>query len=116
MRSTPFVAVVVGLSAVAQIASAADTWTNPFDGVKRLRRTETTPNQVVHALVVDLTVPGIHFDSTATTERKRTPSSFAKLVGAQATINGDFFSYATYATSGLAAVLPAGPPPMIATS
>lgn len=88
---------------IAQLASAADTWSNPYDGVRRLRRTETGPNQVVHALVVDLTVPGVHFDSTSTTQRKRTTSSFAKLVGAQAAINGDFFSYSTYGTSGLAA-------------
>ncbi len=103
MHLRSFVAAFVAASLVATVASATDTWTNPYDGIKRLRRTETGPNQVVHALVVDLTTPGVHFDSTSTTQRKRTTSSYAKLVGAQAAINGDFFSYATYGTSGLAA-------------
>lgn len=83
-------------------ARAADTWTTPYDGVKRLLRTTTTPNRI-HALVVDLSVPGVRFEATATAQRKRTPSAFAKLVGAQAAINGDFFSYTDYSTSGLAA-------------
>lgn len=100
---TIFAAALVASTLASAPALAGDTWTTPFDGVKRLRRTETTPNQVVHALVVDLNVPGIHFESTTSAQRKRTASSYAKLVGAQASINGDFFSYATYGTSGLAA-------------
>ena len=88
---------------VASAASAGDTWSNPFDGVKRLRRTTTSPNEQIHALVVDLDYPGVHFESTTSAQRKRTPSSFAKLVSSQAAINGDFFSYSTYGTSGLAA-------------
>ena len=83
-------------------ARAADTWTDPYDGVRRLLRTTSEPNRI-HALVVDLTVPGVRFESTATAQRKRTPSAFAKLIGAQAAINGDFFSYTDYSTSGLAA-------------
>jgi uncharacterized protein (TIGR03382 family) len=97
------VSVGVGLLLLASLASAADTWSAPFDGVKRLRRTKTGPNEVVHALVVDLATPGVHFEATTTAQRKRTTSSFAKLVGAQMAVNGDFFSYATYGTSGLAA-------------
>jgi uncharacterized protein (TIGR03382 family) len=88
---------------VAGSASAADTWTTPFDGVKRLHRVQGSPAEVVHALVVDLTIPGVHFEATKSTQRQRTTSSFAKLIGAQAAVNGDFFSYATYATDGLAA-------------
>jgi hypothetical protein len=88
---------------VPTFAQAADVWTTPFNGVRRLQRTLTAPNVRIHALEVDLTAPGVSLTSTATAQRKRSPSSFAKLVGAQAAINADFFSYATYATSGLAA-------------
>ena len=96
-------AVVAALGALLPTAaSAGDTWTAPYDGVRRLLRTTTNPWRI-HALVVDLSVPGVRFEATATAQRKRTPSAFAKLVAAQATINGDFFSYTDYSTSGLAA-------------
>jgi hypothetical protein len=80
------------------VASAADTWTDPFPGVRRLER--VTSNQHVNVLVVDLCAPGVRVRATATGERKRTVSSFASLVGAQAAINGDFFSFETYSTNG----------------
>jgi hypothetical protein len=99
MRFAALAAVLVLLPATAR---AADTWSTPYDGVKRLLRTTTSPNRI-HALVVDLSVPGVRFESTATAQRKRTPSSFAKLITAQAAINADFFSYTDYSTSGLAA-------------
>jgi hypothetical protein len=93
---------VLAVLLVPTAAHAADTWSTPYDGVRRLLRTTSEPNRI-HALVVDLTVPGVRFESTATAQRKRTPSSFAKLIGAQAAINGDFFSYTDYSTSGLSA-------------
>ena len=102
-RSMVRYATALALMTLASTASATDTWTTPFDGVKRLHRVQSSPAEVVSALVVDLTTPGVHFESTKTTQRKRTTSSFAKLIGAQAAINGDFFSYATYGTDGLAA-------------
>jgi hypothetical protein len=95
--------VSVALLLLAGAANAGDTWTTPYDGVRHLHRTTTGPTWNLHALVVDLSVPGVHFASTATAQRKRTTSSFAKLVSAQAAINGDFFSYTDYSTSGLAA-------------
>ena len=88
---------------VPTFAQAADVWTTPYTGVRRLQRTLSAPNMRIHALEVDLTAPGVSLTSTATAQRKRTPSAFAKLVGAQAAINGDFFSFSTYGTSGLAA-------------
>jgi hypothetical protein len=88
---------------LSSTALAKDTWTTPFDGVKRLHRVTSNPNQVTNAVVVDLKSPGIRFQSTATKERKRTVSSYGKLVGAQVAINADFFSFDTYATTGLAA-------------
>jgi len=102
MKSRALV-VAFAVVSLASEAHAGDTWTTPYDGVRHLHRTTTGPTWNLHALVVDLTVPGVHLASTATAQRKRTTSSFAKLVTAQAAINGDFFSYTDYSTSGLAA-------------
>jgi hypothetical protein len=79
-------------------AHAADQWTDPFPGVRRLHRTSTTQN--INVLKVDLCAPGVSVRTTATGERQRTVSSFAGLVGAQAAVNGDFFSFTSYDTSG----------------
>lgn len=81
-------------------AGAADTWTTPFTGVRHLYRTASGPLRI-HALVVDLCAPGVGVRATASSERKRTTSSFGTNVGAEAAINGDFFSYSTYGTTGL---------------
>ena len=86
----------------ASSARAGDTWTTPYDGVRHLHRTTSTPWNI-HVLVVDLATPGVHFEATKTDQRKHTTSAFAKLVSAQAAINGDLFSYTDYSTSGLAA-------------
>jgi hypothetical protein len=91
------------LALVATTASAADTWTTPFTGVRKLYRTSSSPNWQIHALEIDLDTPGIRLRSTASSERRRTPSSFARLVGAQLAVNGDFFNYSDYSTTGLAA-------------
>jgi hypothetical protein len=88
---------------IPTLVQAADVWTTPYTGVRRLQRTLASPNLRIHVLEVDLTAPGVSLTATATGQRKRTPSSFAKLVGAQASINADFFSFTTYGTSGLAA-------------
>ena len=80
-------------------ALGQDTWSDPFAGVRRLHR--RTSNQNVNVLVVDLCAAGVELRATATSERRRTPSSFGALVGAQAAINGDFFSYTDYSTNGL---------------
>lgn len=82
-------------------AGAQDTWSDPFPGVRRLHR--RTSNQNVNALVVDLCAAGVSVRATASGERRRTPSSFGGAVGAQAAVNGDFFSYETYGTDGLSA-------------
>lgn len=85
---------------LSTLASAADTWTTPFQGVRRLER--ATSNQRIHAVVVDLSVAGVKLQATASSQRGRTPSSYAKLVGAQIAINADFFNWNGYKTSGLA--------------
>lgn len=89
------------LLAVALPAHAADTWTTPFVGVRQLHR--VTSNQDIHAVEIRLDAAGISLRSTASGQRQRRPSSFAQLVGAQIAVNGDFFSYTDYSTSGLAA-------------
>ena len=86
------------LAASAVPAAAVDTWSDPYPGVRRLKRTTATQN--INVLVVDLCAPGVSVRATKTGERKRTPSSFGELVGAQAAINGDFFSFETYSTGG----------------
>ncbi len=90
------------LALIPVAAHAADTWSNPYDGVRRLLRVTSAPAWRIHALVVDLSVPGVRFQATQSSQRKRTPSSFSKLIGAQATINADFFKYEDYSTVGLA--------------
>ena len=82
-------------------AGATDTWYDPHPGVRYLHRSLSTPNEV-HALEVDLCAPGIQLRATQEDERQRTVSSYTGLVGAQAAINGDFFSYDGYWPTGLA--------------
>ncbi len=108
-RRRTWIAVALGLAAgglstgaLLDEAHAADTVTKIADGVTMTRRTTATP-WVIHLLKVDLTTPGVHLGSTTSAERQRTTSSFAKLVGAAAATNGDFFSYSTYGVVGLAA-------------
>ncbi|AWV89074.1 phosphodiester glycosidase family protein [Bradymonas sediminis] len=82
-------------------AVAADTWSSPHPGMRKLYRTASGPNRI-HALEVDLCKAGVGVRTTKSNERQRTPSSFGSLVGAEAVINGDFFNYSGYSTSGLA--------------
>lgn len=82
-------------------AHAADTWTDPLPGVRLLRRTTGTPWRIV-AAQIDLCHDGIAIRATKSSERQRTVSSFAGAVGADLAVNGDFFSYDDYSTSGLA--------------
>ncbi len=86
----------------APAAHATDTVKQVADGVTMITRVTSTP-EVIHLLEVDLTKPGVHLGATTSAQRKRTTSSYAKLVSAAAAINGALFSYSTYATTGLAA-------------
>lgn len=80
------------------LAMAADSWTTPHPGIRRLHR--TTSSQNINVLVVDLCAPGVSVRATKSGERQRVVSSFASLVGAKAAINGDFFNFDTYSTTG----------------
>lgn len=99
MNVRPLFALLILLPSVA---AAGDVWTTPFAGVRRLHRTTSTPWNI-NILEVDLTTPGVKLQATKSAERKKQPSVWAKSITAQAAVNGDFFSYATYATSGLSA-------------
>ncbi len=86
------------LCSLPTVATAADSYSTPSPGIRRLRR--VTANQNINVLIVDLCAPGVSVRTTATGERQRTVSSFGALVGAQAAINGDFFSFSNYSTNG----------------
>ncbi|MDR0966420.1 MAG: phosphodiester glycosidase family protein [Myxococcales bacterium] len=101
LRSLTLLLLATLLSAPA--ALAADTWTTPYTGIRQLKRTTTSPNRQIFALEVDLSNSRIVLRSTASSERKQTPGSFAKVVGAHAAINGDFFEYTHYNTIGMSA-------------
>lgn len=89
---------VISLCILASAAHAADTWTTPHPGMRRLRRVTATQN--INVLVVDLCAPGVSVRATKPGEKQRVVSSFATLVGAEAAVNGDFFSFDTYSTTG----------------
>ncbi len=83
-------------------AARADTTKQVLDGVTLITRTTATPN-VIHILKIDMTTPGVSLGSTASGGRQKKTSAFATAAGASAAINGDLFSYSTYATTGIAA-------------
>jgi len=98
----PLVAAWVASVAGLRHARAADVTKPVADGVTLVTRTTSAP-LVARVLKVTLGAPGVHLGATTSAQRRRTTSSYAKLVGAAAATNGDFFSYATYGTTGLAA-------------
>lgn len=79
----------------------ADDWTTPHPGISLLHRTDPGPVEV-RALAVDLCARGVSTRATVAGENGRTVSSFGTLVGAQAAVNGDFFSYDNYYPTGMA--------------
>jgi hypothetical protein len=76
-------------------------WTNVHPGVDYSQWTNGTP-QRISAIRVDLCYPGVSLRATKSGERRQTPSSFGQSVGAEVAINGDFFRYEDYSTTGLA--------------
>jgi hypothetical protein len=91
-RVHPFTFAVAFAAASLSFASSAhaeDTWTDRFPGVRQLER--ITSDQKIHVLRVDLCAAGVSFRATKPSEKGQRPSEFAKAVGAQAAVNGDFF-------------------------
>ncbi len=67
-----------------------DEWSQPNPGVRYLRRTTTRP-AVIHAVVVDLSTPGVRVEATRHDDRWSTVSEFANTEpGYVAAINGGF--------------------------
>lgn len=104
-RAIPGVSSFVGAAAIFSLcapsaAAAADTWTDPYPGVRYLFRTTDEPNEI-HVLLIDLESPGIRVRSTRPADRGRTVSAFASAYGCQVAINGDFFT-AGFEPRGLA--------------
>ena len=89
-RSCTLVAVLLWVLCLGQ-ARASESWTTPHPGMQHLFKTTSHPLHI-HGLVIDLCAPGTGIRATAPGEKKRTTSSFGKLVSAQAAINGDFYS------------------------
>lgn len=101
LGSTTFVGAVALFSlCIPCVASAADTWTDPYPGVRYLYRTTDEPNEI-HVLVIDLSSPGVRIRSTRPADRGRTVSAFASAYGCQLAVNGDFFT-GGYEPRGLA--------------
>ena len=92
--------VVATSLAPLRTAHAEDTWRRPHPGMRWLSR--SLPSQQIDVLEVDLCEPGVRLRTTASSERRQTPSSFGRAVNAEAAVNGDFFSFSTYAPTGLA--------------
>ena len=80
---------------------ATDSWTDVSDGVRLLRRNTADPLRIF-AVEANLCTTGGSLRATASGERQDQVSDFAESQGALAAINGDFFSYEDYDTSGLA--------------
>lgn len=72
-------------------AFGADVWTDPHPGIRYLHRSTNEPKEI-HALIIDLSRPEISLRMTRSSEKGRTPSSFASLVGAVAAVNADFYN------------------------
>ncbi len=79
------------------VGDAQERWTRPARGLRYLRRVVRAGalRTTVHALFVNLCDPAIELRATAPDEGDRTVDSWARLVGATAAINGDYFAMRT---------------------
>ncbi len=79
----------------APVAAAPpkDTWSEPFSGVRYLRRTTDEPKKWdLHLCLIDLTDPGIRVRATVPEDRGMTTPKWAQKTGVQVAINGGFSS------------------------
>lgn len=91
-------------------AEHTDVWTNPNPGIRYLHRTTTVPSSI-HALVIDLTHPGVRIRATPYAERWQTVSEYATRNHLAAAMNGGFwgmFQRAQGVTAGGGARWPDG--------
>jgi hypothetical protein len=73
---------------------AADSWTEPYPGVRLLHRTTSEP-QVIWAAEVDLSRDELYLRATTEAEQGQTVSSWASQTGAVVALNGDWFTGST---------------------
>ena len=71
-------------------AGAADTWTDPYPGVRHLHRTTGTPWDY-HVVLVDLGRPELRMIATRPGDRRTVTSDFARRHGAQLAVNANFY-------------------------
>lgn len=83
-------------------ALATDVWTEPNPGIRHLHRSTPAPAEF-HALVVDLSVPGVAIRCTPLRERWRSTSAYAREAHLAAAINGGFWGLFGQGAQGLAA-------------
>ncbi|MBL8604612.1 MAG: phosphodiester glycosidase family protein [Myxococcales bacterium] len=89
----------LGLSGEAR---AVDVWTEPNPGIRHLHRTTPAPAEF-HALVIDLTVPGVQIRCSPPRERWKSTSAYARDANLAAAINGGFWGLFGQGAQGLAA-------------
>lgn len=92
-------ALFLGLSGEAR---AVDVWTEPNPGIRHLHRTTPAPAEF-HALVIDLTVPGVQIRCSPPRERWKSTSAYARDANLAAAINGGFWGLFGQGAQGLAA-------------
>ncbi len=94
-RKVPALVFFVSLMLASSQSRAADSWSEPFVGVRYLHRTLSEPRLSIHVALVDLASPGIRLVATSPQGKRATVSSFARGVNAQLAVNGDFFNLDT---------------------
>ncbi len=83
-------------------ALAVDIWTEPNPGVRHLHRSTPAPAEF-HALVVNLSAPGVSIRCTPSRERWKSTSAYARDAHLAAAINGGFWGMFGQGAQGLAA-------------
>jgi hypothetical protein len=99
-----FVSVVgaLGILAVGAPALAIDVWTEPNPGIRHLHRSTPAPAEF-HALVVNLSTPGVSIRCTPLNERWRSTSAYGRNAHLAAAMNGGFWGLFGQGAQGLAA-------------
>ena len=93
-------AATVATTTTPKAADAADSWSDPYPGIRYLARTTSEPNRI-HALFVDRCATGIAPRVTRSDDRGMRTSSFASAYDAEIAINAGFYNTSNYAPVGL---------------
>ena len=86
----------------ARDANAVDVWTTPNPGIRHLHRSTPAPAEF-HALVVDLSAPGVAIRCTPPRERWKSTSAYGRDAHLAAAMNGGFWGLFGQGAQGLAA-------------